>query len=380
MQSGPVVEAVELDELLITVVVDNATDGLSSIPAGIPQHSEFVHLLDGPSVGTYDGHDMFAVFEQLCLACHGFSVLATGFRDEDVSTVLFDVGPSGELWLGNAARLGIDLSAIAVLFVSHWHGDHTGGIPIVVAAISEARRHAGLPPLIVDVHPDRPDWRGILTPLGKFAMLPKEPTFAEIEAAGGQITQRAEARAVAGGLFLSSGDVPRTTAYETGLAGHYSWREGHVDPDPEIHDERFLAAHVRGQGTTVFSACSHSGIVNVALEALRLLPDRPIDLLLGGYHLAGSAVEDRISSTVEDLGNLVEPRLVSPGHCTGWRAASALATAFGPSGYACCVVGSHFILTASRGALSEPASTHQKRVAPVSDASVVGAGPQRSAD
>ncbi|MBV9830603.1 MAG: MBL fold metallo-hydrolase, partial [Marmoricola sp.] len=177
------------------------------------------------------------------------------------------------------------------------------------------------------------------------AMLPEEPTLAEIEAAGGQVVQRADAHAVAGAFFLSSGDVPRTTAYETGLAGHHSWRGDHAEPDPEIHDERFLAARVRGRGTTVFSACSHSGIVNVALEAGRLLPDRPIDLLLGGYHLAGDAVEERIDATVEDLRTLVRPHIVAPGHCTGWRAAGALASAFGPSGFASCVVGSRFTLT-----------------------------------
>lgn len=30
----------------------------------------------------------------------------------------------------------------------------------------------------------------------------------------------------------------------------------------------------------------------------RLLPERPIDLLIGGYHIAGAAVEDRVDSTV----------------------------------------------------------------------------------
>jgi len=347
MEPGDHVEPAVLDELLVTVVVDNATDTLSSIPAGIPQQPELVHLLAGPSLGTHDGHEMVAVFEQLCVACHGFSALAVARRGGDAATVLFDVGPSGDLWLGNAARLGLDLAGIDVLFVSHWHGDHTGGIPVVVGAIAEERRRAGRPPLVVDVHPDRPDRRGMLTSLGAFAMLPPEPAFEEIEAAGGTIERHAEVHAVAAGLFLSSGDIPRRTAYETGLAGHHSWREGRATEDPEIHDERFLAAHVRGRGTTVLSSCSHAGIVNVGLEARRLLPDRRIDLLLGGYHLAGAAVEDRIAATLDDLAALVAPRIVAPGHCTGWRAASALAARFGPSGFASCVVGTHYALRGS---------------------------------
>jgi 7,8-dihydropterin-6-yl-methyl-4-(beta-D-ribofuranosyl)aminobenzene 5'-phosphate synthase len=40
----------------------------------------------------------------------------------------------------------------------------------------------------------------------------------------------------------------------------------------------------------VFTACSRAGVVNVGLEARRLLPGEPIDLLLGGYHLAGTTV------------------------------------------------------------------------------------------
>ena len=97
----------------------------------------------------------------------------------------------------------------------------------------------------------------------------------------------------------------------------------------------------------MFTACSHAGVVNVGLEARRLLPDQPIDLLLGGFHLAGAAVEDRIDPTVRDLADLVEPRIVAPGHCTGWRAAAALANAFGPSRYAPSVVGTRYLLDAA---------------------------------
>ena len=282
----------ELDELTVAIVADNATDPLSSVAPGIPQRSELVSLLGSlPPSGQHDGHDRVVAFDHLCVASHGFSALATARQGERTATVLFDVGPYADVWLANAERLAIDLSAIEALFLSHWHWDHSGGIPTVVAAIAAARRDAGCPPLVVDMHPDRPDQRGILTPLGAFAMLPTEPTLEAIEAAGGQIATHADAHAVGGDLFLASGDIPRQTSYETGLAGHHSWRGEQVSLDPEIHDERFLAASVRGRGTTVLTGCSHAGVVNVGLEARRLLPDQPVDLLLGGFHLAGAAVE-----------------------------------------------------------------------------------------
>ena len=292
--------APELDQLTITIVVDNATDTLSSIAPGIPQLPELAHLLLGgiaPS-GQHDGHNCIVAFDQLCVACHGFSALATARQGDRTATVLFDVGPYGDVWLANAERLAVDLSSIDVLFLSHWHWDHSGGITTVVAAIATARDSAGRTPLIVDVHPDRPDQRGILTPLDVFAMLPSEPTIEAIETAGGNVVTHADVHVVAD-LFLASGDIPRQTSYETGLPGHHSWRGGQVTLDPAIHDERFLAANVHGRGTTVLTACSHAGVVNVGLEARRLLADQPLDLLLGGYHLAGTTVEERIEPTVQ---------------------------------------------------------------------------------
>jgi 7,8-dihydropterin-6-yl-methyl-4-(beta-D-ribofuranosyl)aminobenzene 5'-phosphate synthase len=342
----PASAAPELDELTVTIIVDNATDTLSSIGSGIPQLPEMASLLGSiPPSGQHDGHDCVVAFEHLCVACHGFSALATARRGDRTATVLFDVGPYGDVWLANAGRLAVDLSSIDVLFLSHWHWDHSGGITTVVAAIAAARGRAGRTPLVVDVHPDRPDQRGILTPLGIFAMLPPEPTLDAIEAAGGRVVVHAEVHEVAD-LFIASGDIARQTGYESGLAGHHSWRGAHVTLDPEIRDERFLAANVRGRGTTVLTACSHAGVVNVGLEARRLLPAEPVDLLVGGYHLAGAAVEDRIQPTVRDLADLVAPRVVAPGHCTGWRAAAALAGAFSPSRYAPSVVGARYVLAA----------------------------------
>lgn len=339
--------APDLDELTITIVVDNATDTLSSIAPGVPQLPELAHLLSQiPPSGQHEGHDCVVGFDHLCVACHGFSALATAHRAERTATVLFDVGPYGDVWLANAERLAVDLSSIDVLFLSHWHWDHSGGMTTVVEAIAAERNRVGRAPLVVDVHPDRPDQRGVLTPLDIVTMWPPEPTIDDIEAAGATVVAHANVHAVSE-LFLASGDIPRQTRYETGLPGHHSWRDGEVTLDPGIHDERFLAASVRGRGTTVFTACSHAGVVNVGLHARRLHPDQPIDLLLGGYHLVGTTVEDRIEPTVHDLTKLVAPRIVAPGHCTGWRAAAALANAFTPNNYAPSVVGTQYVLNAS---------------------------------
>jgi 7,8-dihydropterin-6-yl-methyl-4-(beta-D-ribofuranosyl)aminobenzene 5'-phosphate synthase len=346
--SMPTCPTLELDELTITVVVDNATDTLSSITGGVPQLPEMAYLLGSiPSTGQLEGHDCVVGFDHLCVACHGFSAMASARLGDRQVTVLFDVGPYADVWLGNAEKLAIDLAGIDVLFLSHWHWDHSGGIPEVVGAIVDARRIAGKSPLVVDVHPDRPDQRGIQTPLGVIAMLPPEPTIEAIETAGGKVVTHAETHVIGDGLILASGEVPRQTAYELGLPGHYTWRGGHAILDEPIHDERFLAMRVRGRGTAVFTACSHAGVVNVALEAKRLVPEAPIDLLLGGFHLAGAMVEDRIEPTVRDLTQLVAPRLVAPGHCTGWRGSAALAGAFGDS-YAPSVVGTRYVLTAPR--------------------------------
>ena len=338
-----------LDELIVTVVVDNETDNLSTTDPGIPRLPEVASLLGriAPS-RTHEGHDAIPVFEHLCVACHGLSVLVSGRVGDEAHTVLFDVGPYGDVWLDNAERLGLDLSTIEAVFLSHWHWDHSGGMPVVIAVIAEARGRVGLPdPVLVDVHPDRPVQRGVVLPSGVVALLAPEPTLEALAAAGGSVTPHADAHLVGGGFFLGSGEIPRVTTYETGLEGHVTFDgDGDGRPDPLILEERFLAAEVRGRGVTVLSACSHAGIVNVGLAVRSMWPEQPIDLLLGGFHLAGGPMEPRIEPTVDDLDTRISPRILAPGHCTGWRAKAALAARFAPDRYAPSFVGSTYFLTA----------------------------------
>jgi 7,8-dihydropterin-6-yl-methyl-4-(beta-D-ribofuranosyl)aminobenzene 5'-phosphate synthase len=333
-----------LDELVLTVVVDNETDNLSSID-GLPVLPEVVGLLGRlPPTRQHAGHDCIPVFDHLCVACHGLSVLATGTVGGERHTILFDVGPYADVWLANAERLAIDLATIETIFLSHWHWDHSGALPEVIAAISAARSAVGLAPPVVDLHPDRPDQRGIRMPWGTVVMLPPEPTIESMADAGGDIGLHAEEHLLGGGCFLSSGPIERVTAYETGLDGHHTFIGDVGAPDPLIIDERYIAADVAGRGITVLSACSHAGIVNACLDARRLLPDRPVDTVLGGYHLAGAVMEQRIDATIDDLDRLISPRIVAPGHCTGWRAKAALADRFTPGRYVPSLVGMTYYL------------------------------------
>src|SRR5262249_14044003 len=223
---------------------------------------------------------------------------------------------------------------------------HGGGLPEVVAASSRSCLDEGLPPPIVDLHPDRPEQRGLMTPAGTLVLLDPEPTFEAIESAGGHVTKHAEAHVLAG-FFFVSGEIERVTSYEAGLVGHHTGREGPAMPDPLILDERSPAARGRGGGVSVLSSCSHAGVVNAALAALGTFGGEPIDVILGGYHLAGAGMEPRIEPTVHDLANRVRPRVVAPGHCTGWRAKAALAHAFAPGNYGPSVVGSLYALRAT---------------------------------
>lgn len=77
----------------------------------------------------------------------------------------------------------------------------------------------------------------------------------------------------------------------------------------------------------MFTACSHAGVVNVLTHARSLFPSIPLYGVIGGLHLAG-ATEKIIPETIADLRQF-DLKLVAPGHCTGWRAVSAMAKVFG---------------------------------------------------
>ena len=63
-------------------------------------------------------------------------------------------------------------------------------------------------------------------------------------------------------------------------------------------------------------------------HARSVFPDTPLYAVMGGLHLSGPGPEKIIPDTVRDLARF-GLRMIAPGHCTGWRAVTALVNAFG---------------------------------------------------
>jgi len=159
---------------------------------------------------------------------------------------LCDLPPS--FWEQNVTRLGIDLSTIEIITLSHWHRDHSGGMLKAIQMITEAKGSNNQTPEVqVDLHPDRPDFRGFkMGP--KIISMQADPSFAEINAAGGVAKMREEGHTVLDDFFHISGYIPKVVGYEKGLENgmRYSQQTGKWEIDEAVTDERFLICNLRG--------------------------------------------------------------------------------------------------------------------------------------
>ena len=303
------------DRVEILVLVDNVTDFLSSTPPQVEgELSRFWTRgarLQGPL---------------LCCAAHGFSCAITATAGATTRTLLFDAGPDGAVLARNVERLGFDMGSVGALFLSHGHWDHAGGMLEALELIRKANGGRAVP---ADMHPGMYRSRAVRAPDGTMRLFADVPDAAMLEQHGAQVLHSTDPHTVLDDLFLVSGEIPRTTPFETGLPGQFRRTEDAAgwEPDPLLMDERFVAVRIRDKGVFVFTACSHAGVVNVLHHARRLLPDEPVYGVMGGFHLAGTH-EGIVPQTVAALREF-GMTLLAPAHCTGWRAVGALAATFG---------------------------------------------------
>lgn len=90
------------------------------------------------SVTIYTLLDDYAGYETSFYAQHGASFLIDAEAKDVEKKILFDVGQSAQPILHNMKILNIDPKAIDMIFLSHNHYDHTGGLVDILKAVEKA--------------------------------------------------------------------------------------------------------------------------------------------------------------------------------------------------------------------------------------------------
>ena len=216
--------------------------------------------------------------------------------------ILFDTGYS-DVYVRNAAKMGIDLTELTALVLSHGHDDHTGGL---IHLPQQGRK------LPLYAHPD--------------VFVPKRYRSDEIGApyTCRQAAELFDLRLSEEPVQLSEhlwflGYIPRTNDYENRYAVGERQVNGEWQPDFLPEDSAIV---YRGdEGLTIITGCSHAGIQNITDYAMKFCGDERICGIIGGFHMP--VVNRQTEETVKWLSKL-RPNNLRPCHCTCFHARAAI--------------------------------------------------------
>jgi len=301
----------EVDGAEIISLIDNSVDFLSTTGnIEVQQVREWI--------GERKGEEWIKEHFRLPIAEHGFSMFIRVFHRGRSAQILFDTGGSPDGVVTNAERMGLNLSEVDCVVLSHGHYDHCGGL----SAISKVINKDDLP---IIVHEDMFKTRGVANPDGTIRKHPEFPLEDKVISA--RYIKTEQPHLICDDMILVTGEIARKTEFEKGYPQHRVLDGGKWQPDPWIWDDRAIVINIREKGLVVLSGCAHAGIINTILYAQQITGVTDVYAVMGGFHLAGKECEPRIGQTVEQL-KLLNPKLLAPSHCTGWRGIYTIAEAF----------------------------------------------------
>lgn len=244
------------------------------------------------------------------VAEHGWSV----FIQTDQGNLLLDTG-QGLGIINNARILGIDLTSIKGIVLSHHHYDHTGGLKSVLENINKS--------IPVYAHPDIFK-ESYVTRRGKIRYIGIPYKKELLETLGADFKFSPAVREILPGIFLT-GEIPRLTSYEKGDTDLVVKSAGAFVKDSIIDDQSLVIKTV--QGLFVILGCAHSGIINTLEYARKITGEERIHTVIGGTHL-GPVSEEQKAESIKDLKKYNVSKL-GVSHCTGLQTAARLAGEFG---------------------------------------------------
>lgn len=249
-----------------------------------------------------------------CAAEHGISL----YIEANGTTILADTGAS-DLFLRNAERLGCDIAAVDVAFVSHAHHDHGGGLAAFFAANDRAR---------VFMHPRAQDEYFARVLLAKEDIGLNQ----DVLAANADRIQYVDTLTRVDDRITLIPDIPQHFPPPRGNRILYKSEGGRLVRDDFEHE--LLLCIQEDDGLFLYTGCSHRGVVNMVDAAIAQFPGVPIKAVLGGCHLAHPVFKGMSErrDTVKNIGRrLLDYPIgrVYSGHCTGQKAFGVLKSVMG---------------------------------------------------
>ncbi|MFQ5978349.1 MAG: MBL fold metallo-hydrolase [Candidatus Heimdallarchaeota archaeon] len=297
---APQINLKSADRVEITTIMDNSLDILLSGNDHVKRFPLQTNSLASP----------------LPIAEHGFSAIVDIKLGGVTRKILFDTGVSENGVLHNLNVLNIKLETIDTIVLSHGHSDHAMGILGLLAKMGRKKI-----PLIL--HPDAYLPRKIILPNDLEINIPN-PKKEELADQNIELIESVGPSMLFDETSLVSGEIARTTEFETGFPIHYAKRKGSWVPDPLVSDDQCLIINVRNKGLVILSGCGHAGIINTIRNAQNISGIKKIYAVIGGFHLSGAIFEPIIKSTIGELTKIA-PAFIVPGHCTGWKATHEIA-------------------------------------------------------
>lgn len=249
-----------------------------------------------------------------CTAEWGLSVLVESCGRR----VLFDVGAS-PMFAENAEALGIDLSSVDSVVISHGHYDHTQGMEAFCTLNSNAlvyiHREAISEAYGADSKGRIEDENcGIRWSHEFVEKLKSRMVFTEN-------TVKINENMTVTGNIKPLEEFPVTERFYRPVKE----REDKFVEDPMAHEQILIVEE--SEGVWIFSGCSHTGIMAAVKRTRELFPDREIVGLVAGMHLYPASREEklRIAEELKSLGI----KYVFPVHCTGMDAILVLREVLG---------------------------------------------------
>lgn len=235
---------------------------------------------------------------------HGLSVLV----QMQSAIVLFDTG-CGSMFMRNAEKLGIDLTQVTHVILSHGHYDHAGGIPEFLKINKTASvflRKEALSPVYAIRASGEAEYIGVPENLADSSRL----VFSH------------DGMTIAPGITLYS-DFKLSEPIPETNQGLVKAEEGQLAPDDFLHEQ--AACFAENGRSLLLTGCSHHGIINIMKDYYQKTGEFP-DLVLGGFHLHshthGKAEDQVIQHTADYLAGTSSTYLTC--HCTGQPSFDAL--------------------------------------------------------